>query len=283
MVVAAPLVYGRIVIDMATMINEDNLFKTLRRTFANALSEMLGEVLQNSQRAGATRVEIATSAGKEQSIVTIEDDGRGIADWRALLVVAQSDFDRAVMEDQAPMGVGFGSVLAYDGIASVGIASGGRSLHIETGRWWEDRAYREGWEGRLEAVDMPTGTRLRACPQTLHAQKVLFPNQQGHNRWFPGYREDAHTAIVPSRAFGDCARASAARRATAGGRRIASFLATTDLVVGQKVRWKGRGFVDTLLPLPGRRAWLARSRGRSSPTATIRRRPSRAATRASSR
>jgi len=160
MVVAAPLVYGRIVIDMATMINEDNLFKTLRRTFANALSEMLGEVLQNSQRAGATRVEIATSAGKEQSIVTIEDDGRGIADWRALLVVAQSDFDRAVMEDQAPMGVGFGSVLAYDGIASVGIASGGRSLHIETGRWWEDRAYREGWEGRLEAVDMPTGTRL---------------------------------------------------------------------------------------------------------------------------
>ncbi len=150
MVVAAPLVYGRIVIDMATMMNEDNLFKTLRRTFANALSEMLGEVLQNSQRAGATRVEIATSAGKEQSIVTIEDDGRGIADWRALLVVAQSDFDRAVMEDQAPMGVGFGSVLAYDSIASVGIASGGRSLHIETGRGWEDRAYREGWEGRLE-------------------------------------------------------------------------------------------------------------------------------------
>jgi len=87
---------------------------------------------------------------------------------------------------------------------------------------------------------------IRACPQTLHAQKVLFPNQQGHNRWFPGYREDAHTAIVPSRAFGDCARASSARRATAGGRRIASFLATTDLVVGQKVRWKGRGFVDTL-------------------------------------
>jgi len=91
------------------------------------------------------------------------------------------------------------------------------------------------------------GLLLRACPQTLHAQKVLFPNQQGHNRWFPGYREDAHTAIVPSRAFGDCARASSARRATAGGRRIASFLATTDLVVDQKVRWKGRGFVDTLL------------------------------------
>jgi len=90
------------------------------------------------------------------------------------------------------------------------------------------------------------GKALRACPQTLHAQKVLFPNQQGHNRWFPGYREDAHTAIVPSRAFGDCARASSARRATAGGRRIASFLATTDLVVDQKVRWKGRGFVDTL-------------------------------------
>jgi len=89
-------------------------------------------------------------------------------------------------------------------------------------------------------------TGLRACPQTLHAQKVLFPNQRGHNRWFPGHREDAHTAIVPSRAFGDCARASAARRATAGGRRIASFLATTDLVVNQKVRWKGRGFVDML-------------------------------------
>ena len=88
---------------------------------------------------------------------------------------------------------------------------------------------------------------IRACPQTLHAQKVLFPNQQGPNRWFPGYREDAHTAIVPSWAFGDCARASSARRATAGGRRIASFLAASDLVVDQKVRWKGRGFVDTLL------------------------------------
>ncbi len=36
------------------------------------------------------------------------------------------------------------------------------------------------------------GSALRACPQTLHAQKVLFPNQRGHNRWFPGHREDAH-------------------------------------------------------------------------------------------
>ncbi len=105
--------------------------------------------------------------------------------------------------------------------------------------------------GERHPIRQPHESRaaLRACPQTLHAQKVLFPNQQGHNRWFPGYREDAHTAIVPSPAFGDCARASAARRATAGGRRIASFLATTDLVVNQKVRWKGRGFVDMLLGL----------------------------------
>jgi len=77
--------------------------------------------------------------------------------------------------------------------------------------------------------------------------KGIVSKPTGHNRWFPEYREDAHTTIVPSRAFGDCARASSARRVTAGGRRIASFLATTDLVVDQKVRWKGRGFVDTLL------------------------------------
>ncbi len=75
----------------------------------------------------------------------------------------------------------------------------------------------------------------------------------------PRHREDAYTAIVPPRAFGDCARASSARRATAGGRRIASFLATSDLVVDQKVRWKGRGFVDTLLAEhdEGMARWLA--------------------------
>ncbi len=78
-------------------------------------------------------------------------------------------------------------------------------------------------------------------------KRYCFQTNEGTIGGSLGIGMDAHTAIVPSQAFGDCARASSARRATAGGRRIASFLATTDLVVDQKVRWKGRGFVDTLL------------------------------------
>ena len=90
----------------------DGAIDRVTRFFASSLAEAFIELIQNSRRSGATRVDVVTEAvacaGASGGIrVTVSDDGDGIADPAVLLSFGESgwDEDTARREDPAGMGV----------------------------------------------------------------------------------------------------------------------------------------------------------------------------------
>ena len=90
----------------------DRAIDRVTRFFASSLAEAFIELVQNSRRSGATRVDVVTEAvacaGASGDIrVTVSDDGDGIADPAVLLSFGESgwDEDTARCEDPAGMGV----------------------------------------------------------------------------------------------------------------------------------------------------------------------------------
>src|SRR6266702_4090239 len=96
--------------DLSVLVNTDRIRSSIKRLFHNNIAEVLAEILQNSQRAGAKNVQITiTSDG-----FSITDDGHGligaIDGFHTLLKLAESAFDNPSIEDQDPMGVGIVSL-----------------------------------------------------------------------------------------------------------------------------------------------------------------------------
>jgi hypothetical protein len=139
----------------AVLVNADRIRSSIKRLFHNRVSEVLGELLQNSQRAGATAVVIATS---ETSFI-VQDNGHGllggIDGFHKLLKLAESSFDNPTIEDQDPMGVGIVSLMTHDQVDEVTFASGTLSLTIDTKRWWDanESDYYRNWYRRMETLD----------------------------------------------------------------------------------------------------------------------------------
>jgi hypothetical protein len=133
----------------AAMVNEQRVRSSIKRIFSNSVKEVLGEIFQNSQRAGATCVRLRTT----ESGFTITDDGegvRGIQGFHALLKIAESQYaEAAVEQDQRPMGVGLHSLLSFDRVQRVTFTSHELELEIETARWFEDERYYRTWFKRL--------------------------------------------------------------------------------------------------------------------------------------
>ena len=76
-------------------------------SFFNATTEdVLGELLQNARRAGATKVRIETGEG----VVTVNDDGEGIADPATLLAFGQSMWEGEKVTGEHPAGMGMYSL-----------------------------------------------------------------------------------------------------------------------------------------------------------------------------
>lgn len=147
---------------MATLINETNLWTQFRRLFNGSVGETLGDLLQNSQRAtaglgGARRVVDvivpADLADGTPAVVTYRDRGCGIpgrGGLRTLLTIADSRFaDPAIAVDQAPMGLGFYSLVAHADVTALVVRSGRLLFALDTALWWGDPAYRATWEGRV--------------------------------------------------------------------------------------------------------------------------------------
>ena len=93
---------------VAMKVNQENLVKSLKFSFTNR-STVLGELMQNARRAGATQVSF--DYDPVLSTLTVTDDGCGIDDIEALLTVAQSGWDAELMTEEHPFGIGFLSAL----------------------------------------------------------------------------------------------------------------------------------------------------------------------------
>ena len=85
----------------------DSAIKRVTRTFAAGLPDIFTETLQNSRRAGATRVHVAVSGSDGNITVTVTDDGAGIADPAVLLSFGENGWSEDLVrrEDAAGMGM----------------------------------------------------------------------------------------------------------------------------------------------------------------------------------
>lgn len=93
---------------VAMKVNQENLVKSLKFSFTNR-STVLGELMQNARRAGASQVSF--NYDQATGTLAVADDGCGIDDIEALLTVAQSGWDAGLMTEEHPFGIGFLSAL----------------------------------------------------------------------------------------------------------------------------------------------------------------------------
>ena len=108
-------------------VNEGRFLEHLRTMFSTSTT-VLAELMQNARRAGATTVGFSYDEPTKSLIVT--DNGCGIADFRALITVAESGWSEETMQSDKPFGMGFFSV-AF-GCESVLIESRGRQTEFSS-------------------------------------------------------------------------------------------------------------------------------------------------------
>ena len=93
--------------NIVSSVNESRFLKHLRTLFSTSTT-VLAECLQNGRRAGASQIDFDYDVST--STLTITDNGCGIADFRALITVAESGWSEETMASEMPFGIGFFSV-----------------------------------------------------------------------------------------------------------------------------------------------------------------------------
>ena len=108
--------------------------------FFNATtSDILNELLQNTRRSGATKVDITTTPG----LVTLTDDGAGIKDPSTLLAFGQTGWDEKTALSEHPAGMGL-YALARCKVVTV-------SSKPENGEPWQVTLTPDHFVGKLTA------------------------------------------------------------------------------------------------------------------------------------
>jgi hypothetical protein len=92
---------------VAIKVNQDKLLANLEFSFSNQ-STVLGELMQNARRAGATVVHFTNAVEGE---LMISDDGKGISDFQNLFSVAESGWDADTIKRERAYGMGWLSAL----------------------------------------------------------------------------------------------------------------------------------------------------------------------------
>lgn len=108
-------------VDAQALVNNLKLAFTSKTTF-------ISELLQNSRRAGAS--EIHVTYDKDDDILTVSDNGKGIEDLQNLLNVAHSGWDDEIKASETPYGMGFLSALFA--ASHVEVASRGKIVAFDT-------------------------------------------------------------------------------------------------------------------------------------------------------
>ena len=197
--------------------------KRVTRIYAATLADIFAETLQNSRRAGATRVrisvsastarpdEIAATTGKEPLTVTVADDGAGIADPAVLLSFGENGWDDATVRREDAAGFGFASLARRN----CAVASRPRSPDGGTAPGWrvelEPAHFLGETEVEVQADDeapYPCGTSISfAAAESVEAVRSAAETAARHYPLSVIFenRTDGDTAAeaLPRRAFLD--------------------------------------------------------------------------------
>jgi hypothetical protein len=92
---------------VSASVNEQNFFASMKHLFSGSFS-ILGELMQNARRAGATRIDFVLDT--ERKTLSIRDDGIGIEDFGVLIKLCESGWDKKTVEAENPFGMGLFSL-----------------------------------------------------------------------------------------------------------------------------------------------------------------------------
>ncbi len=131
----------------------DSAIRRVTRTFAATLADIFTETLQNSRRAGATRVRVAVAGPADTGplTVTVTDDGAGIADPAVLLSFGENGWSEDLVRREDAAGMGMLS-LARRGCT---VSSRPRSTNGEPAPGWRVQLTPEHFLGEAEAEVHP--------------------------------------------------------------------------------------------------------------------------------
>ena len=174
----------------------DGAIDRVSRFFNASVADAAAELIQNARRSGATRLDVATEAVPEAeacggTVVTVTDDGFGIADPAVLLSFGESGWDAATAKREDPAGMG---VYALSKRGCVDFFAAGHR---------RDRAHAR-LAGRAHARVLPRQAggphrRLRGCPPAQRHRDLLprGPGTGGHRS-----RLRRRRAALPARGDG---------------------------------------------------------------------------------
>lgn len=111
---------------VAISINQNKLLSNLEYSFTKHAT-VLGEIIQNANRAGATKVEFDVL---EDGTLVVTDNGKGISDFQNLFTIAESGWDQEIVTKEKPFGMGFLSALYA--CKKISIISNGMALNADT-------------------------------------------------------------------------------------------------------------------------------------------------------
>jgi hypothetical protein len=153
-------------------VNEQRLFEHVKSMFTTTVT-FVAELMQNARRAGSESVSFVYNEADDQ--LEVFDTGCGVADFRALISIAESAWSQEVMDEDRPFGMGFMSVCfaAKNGIE---VASRGSEI-LFTG---EDVIARRPIA--LRTSDFIGGTRVRLkglSPGWNNTQKAILRFAKG--------------------------------------------------------------------------------------------------------
>ena len=202
----------------------ESAVRRVTRAYGGTLADIFTEALQNSRRAGATRVGIAVSATADRPAgmqtdpctpcftVTIADDGGGVADPAVLLSFGENGWDDDLVRREDAAGFGFAS-LARRGCA---VSSRARPSGGETSPGWKVELAPEHFLGEAgaevhaeECAPFPHGTAISfRATEAAAAVRTAAGNAARH---YPlpvafEHRTEEETAVeerLPRRAFLD--------------------------------------------------------------------------------
>ncbi len=201
----------------------ENAVKRVTRIYAATLADIFAETLQNSRRAGATRVRVsvaapaappgdtATAAGETPLTVTVSDDGAGIADPAVLLSFGENGWDDATVRREDAAGFGFASLARRD----CAVSSRPRSPNGEFLSGWRVALAPEHFLGEADAevqadesAPYPYGTAISFV--ATESAAAIRNAAETAARHYPlpvtfedGTGDDAAVHALPRRAFLD--------------------------------------------------------------------------------
>ncbi|MFG1304696.1 ATP-binding protein [Xanthobacter autotrophicus] len=146
--------------------NQHRLITNLKHAFSP--TSMLGELLQNARRAGATHIFIEA----DDHTITVTDDGSGIADLQSLIHIAESGWDEEIKRRENAFGMGVLSTLYFSERLSV--HSGSHAFDASTASIIAGDAI------EVRAVPPLAGTRIRLEGVTSASPSLPLPEWVAH-------------------------------------------------------------------------------------------------------